>query len=230
MIRRRTGSARLLFVLCASLVAACSLAATGGDTRAAEARNCERARSTTLLRNDEARIYRRGSDGATFGCAFRGELWQLDDPRGATSYAFRPPAMFQVGPIVAYAVHQEIGALDPFQTEIIVQDLRERTEDSSILRQRTADSRGVVKIGSLVARRNAAVAWITCPERGQPYGERSPNCIRAGSLNRVYKLDSTARDIELLDQGRRINPSSLRVRGSTIAWTNRGKRIRTKLH
>ena len=64
---------------------------------------------------------------------------------------------------------------------------------------------------------NGAVAWIDCPSA-------AGNCGRVGgAVKHVAALDSRALKMRRLDSGRRIDPTSFRLRGSTLTWRKRGK-------
>ena len=84
------------------------------------------------------------------------------------------------------------------------------------------------KIGSIVVRPNGAVAWISCPMKGEPSFSSGPTCVRAGHYDAVFRTRSKDLDFdngarELLDRGRGINPRSLRRYGDRIYWTKNGR-------
>jgi hypothetical protein len=91
-----------------------------------------------------------------------------------------------------------------------------------------------VKVGSLRLKSNGSIAWIQCPvlANSSVDGNQRPNCVSAGrSRNSVYKRDTlTKQGFDRLDSGRQIDPSSLRLRGSTLSWVNHGKPRSATLH
>jgi hypothetical protein len=160
-----------------------------------------------------------------YGCAFaRGEKLQLDNPDPRPhEYSFPLPALSLSGTVVGWAEQVLLDVNEgPFVTLIRVKDL---AHPESFVRDVPAGSASLLKVGSLRARANGAVAWIACrePDHSNPRGLFSPTCERPGHLDRVYKLDSGSDQRVTLDSGRAIDPHSLRRQGSKISWLDGGR-------
>jgi len=76
----------------------------------------------------------------------------------------------------------------------------------------------------LTARRVAA--WIECPDLDEDFNaDPRPNCIRPGlSVNRVYAVARGSRTPVLLEQGRMIDPLSVRISDGQVSWIQNGRR------
>jgi hypothetical protein len=224
-------------------VAATNVAGVGGGGGAAAADPpCSRADSTTLLTNSVARVYRVPERSTrsfrVIGCAFATD-YEVALDQATETYAYLPPAISLDGSVIGYGllVCPDEGDC---QTRVYAEDLANNGlpvygNDAGAPANGRARPRAV-KIGSLRLKRNGSRAWIACPERSDPeFGpgpepaSRRPNCVKAGSLDRVYKLEAPSDRPELLDKGRDIDPSSLRRKGSTISWVAGGKRRRATL-
>ena len=213
--------------------------ATGEESR----RTCPRG-SATVAENDRARVYkvrdrhsRRGF--AVDGCDRRsGNLYPIDLP-ASDIYAFLGRAVSLRGTVVGYATqlcgpngHPEDPALNSCFPSVRVVDLAvgPRVADESLNASPAGPRRRrLVKVGSLQAKPDGAVAWIACPERNRTraIGLQRPNCVRAGDYNYVFADDGRRR--RLLDRGRGLEPRSLRLAGSTLSWTKNGRRKRATL-
>lgn len=214
---------------------------SGSQGDGAGAAGCPPEGTQTLIRNDVAVVYRKPTrDQArqfdVLGCAFsRPERHAiLDQP--PTSFLFLPPALSLSGTVVGYGELVCGGEEEGCFTLVAAGDLaRDGAPVGNSIGGMSADPRrSPVKVGSLRVRGNGSMAWITCPEREfadtDPIpGSRRPNCVRKGSFDRVYKVEAPSRRPRLLDQGRDIDPSSLRRSGSRISWVSGGKRRRATL-
>ena len=207
-----------------------------------QGKQCTPAGSRTLAQNDHVRVFRSPAPGTlrglqVFACAYaQGDRVPLDD--GDQSFTFLPPAISLRGTLVGYAsVSCDFsGGGNGCQTGVFVDDLSRPLGQTRLTRANAGPNRfPAVKVGSLRVKSNGALAWITCPEplasnsETQIVGDRGPTCVRAGSLDRVYKLDAGARKRTLLDRGRRIQPSSLRLAGSQLSWRADGRLRRAHL-
>jgi hypothetical protein len=223
-------------MLAAVLSLAVFAAANTASARlSASSHACRPARTTTLLENRSARVYRYREDDSIAACAFKqGGEEPLDDPIDQRQ-AFPPPSLALAGPVVGWAVED---CFSDCYTAIVVMDLRyvNRT-DAPPGSHRYANAgidRRDVKVGSLRLRRNGGVAWITCP--GHPFNDNGilvatqrPNCVHKGSLDRVVKLDSGSRRRKVLDRSRKIDPGSLRIKGDRISWLHGDDRRHARL-
>lgn len=143
-----------------------------------------------------------------------------------TYYVFRPPALQLRGSLIASA----IDFCDPHadcETSIAVQDLSRASERSGLLNSSQGTPRRLVKVGSLRFRPNGSLAWIACSEN-QPQvfaASRQPNCVRPGrGRTWVMRKIVGSGKAEVLDTGRHIDPSSLRLSGQRLTWREAGRR------
>ena len=225
-----------------AVVAATSVVAAGGGVRAAAEEPCSREGSTTLLVNSVARVYRVPERSTrsfrVIGCAFAAG-YEIAIDQGTETYAYLPPGMSLDRTVVGIGllICREDGDCE---TRMYAYDLANNglpvgsqigTPGFGRL------GRPAVKVGSLRVRRNGSMAWIACPERSDPElgpgpepASRRPNCVKPGSLDRVYKVEAPSAKPRLLDKGRDIDPSSLRRKGSIISWVAGGKRRRATLN
>lgn len=161
---------------------------------------CRAAHSRTIAQDAVARVYNRG--GALYGCSARtGIRTRL----GSAPYTAQ---VRLVGPLAAYAVYTH--GID-FGTATVVIT---RLTDGKPLGSAPAVDRAFVEsfqsVTSLIVRRSGAVAWIASVG----------SIINSETSVEVHKLDRG--DSVLLDRGRKIDPKSLRLRGSTLTWTDAG--------
>jgi hypothetical protein len=155
-------------------------------------------------------------------CAFSvGIAHSLDD--GDSVFTFLPPAMSLRG--VTLGTADDVCDVDGCRTTVGVWDLSKPESDLGYDLGGAGAGPvpgGIYKVGSLRHRRNGAIAWIACPEttttESSLRARRGPNCVRAGSFDRVYELDSGTRKRRVLDRGHDIDPSSLRLSGQTLSW------------
>ena len=157
----------------------------------------------------------------------------LADPMEGRLVFFSPAALGSFRSSVAYAVREE------GRTVVEVRDLADSTteyppcgdpcgKEAPVLRRLPAAYHPRRKVGveTLEIGRGQAVAWTTCRfERRTDYGY--DECRRSyGALVRVWRAREGASKIDLLDQGRKMYPRSLRIDGDRIYWRS-GDRMRS---
>lgn len=225
-----------LALRCVVVIAVATAVSGGVDGSPADGRpaGCGPAHAHTLLRNAAARIYEApdfgpGSALTVYGCALgQTPPLQLDGPDDFV-FAFKGPALALAG-VVAGVAEQSCGQDPPCTTVVLALDVSTPDLRAQRLAGHSAAARGskLVKVGSLRVKADGSLAWITCPERTALVytinASRTPNCVRAGDRDSVIALPRGATGATVLDTGRRIDPSSLRLRGSRLSWTDRGRR------
>jgi hypothetical protein len=184
--------------------------------REAPARACRPPGARTLRRNRRALVVRtRGAPVTLHAC-----LLARGSPRAIRLEGQPRRALDLAGPLVAYAATD--CDVESCGTFVQVLDLRAdhaglgRIEDGGLPPDDTA------AIGSLQLRANGAVAWIACPVLAAGDGV-DPDCREGGSRARVFKRDSFGRRRQLLDRGRAIDATSLRLRGRRLTWRHGGR-------
>jgi hypothetical protein len=217
----------------ALLIAAVVVLLGSAPAAAPRSKPCYPKRSRTLLANREARVFAlrpglasRGYD--IYGCAFAsGDRYSLEGPPEVI--AFTPPAISLAGPLVGFAVNA--CDIESCSTGVFVKDLRlagtSRSVEEVVRHVASPTGQDVVKVGSLRITRGGAIAWIVCPDTyggvGDPPTRRNPNCVRPGSLDRVVALPGGSSEVVVLDKGREIDPSSLRLAGHRLSWRHSGR-------
>jgi hypothetical protein len=215
----------------AAVLGAAMTTSIGPSAAAEESATCGPQGARTLLENKVARVYqyRRGNE-AKGACVFSlgDRRYPLDAPRISIE-AFGPPAIGLAGTILGSS-SENCGADEaPCETDIVVDDLLGAIDHDRPQLHRFANAgitRRAVKVGSLRVRQSGGVAWITCPERFRYTftATQRPNCKRAGAYDYVVKLDADTKRRRVLDRGRQIDPSSLRIRGNRISWRHGARR------
>ena len=220
---RRLAGRLVLGASGAAALAALLLVATGeAGTRYA---NCGPADARTIIANERIRVYKDADDDVVACLEGTDVRRTLESPRD-TYYVFRAPALQLRGTLIGSA----IDFCDPqadCETSIAVQDLSRASEGSGLLNGSTGAPRRLVKVGSLRFRPNGSVAWIACSENDPQVfsASRQPNCVRAGR-DRIWVMRKIvgASKAEVLDTGRHIDPSSLRLSGQQLTWREAGRR------
>jgi len=222
-------------LLAALGTALAGLLAVAGTPASEPKTTCRPSQTRTLLVNKVTRVYQyKRDDHRTEACAFsKGNAYFLDTPVDQYD-AFDPPSMSLRGTLLGWAA--EFCDLDDGEcsTVVNVDDVSDtQTAGAPPAPHRTVSAGAKhhrwVKVGSLRVRPNGAVAWVACPHRdGPPPGQRfeatqAPNCLRPGDRDIVFKLDSTSSRRQVLDRGRGIDPSSLRLKGDRVSWLHGGK-------
>jgi hypothetical protein len=173
-----------------------------------------------------------GSDPTTpmrvSGCALGQPVLPLDEP-GDLVFAFRGTALALAGHVAGYAAEScDVATGDCF-SDVFAVDLAQPdfTKQRLVGHRAARFGQGVVKVGSLRVTRTGSLAWITCPER-TPHGllsaARKPNCVHPGDRDTVISLTIGASAVQILDAGKRIDPSSLQLRGSRLTWIDRARK------
>jgi hypothetical protein len=167
---------------------------------------CGPAHSRTLAQSSVARVY--SLRGAVYGCSARtGRRTKLGSTAiGALS---KVGLVRLAGACAAYEV--DLHGIDSGSAAVVVR----RLSDGAKLGTAPAVGRAYVEsfqtVTSLVVRRGGAIAWIA----------RDASIISSDVAVEVHKLDRRSSPV-LLDRGKAIDPSSLRLSGSSLTWTDGG--------
>jgi hypothetical protein len=208
-VRRRLGILAIALPLAAcGASSASSSASTTSAASAAKHRPCGPASARTLASSSEARVYVAGQ--VVYGCAAT---------RGRRSYrlgtlmpCFSTPCVVKprvVGKLVAYgSLHRGVDTGFTVVTVRRLSDGKRLVDDSATLASTGPESFSA--LDALVLKRDGAVAWIS----------DSQSIVRPGKEVEVVKHDSAGQ--KLLDSGGGIQPTSLRLQGSTVSWVNAG--------
>jgi hypothetical protein len=173
-----------------------------------------RPRGTRVVRSSqESTVFRRPA--SIYGCLFgRGAPVHL-----TSDNIFPRRTIALAGPLVAYGADYTEDR--NFYTDLKVTDLRD--EGSGINRTVSLETTRRGELAATRLRADGAVAWISCPRKRSAYGRLSRACARSGGrLKHVWALDAHADERRLLDSGRRIEPRSLRLRGTRLTWRRAG--------
>jgi hypothetical protein len=227
----------LLALLSLSATAAAATATTAKKhhrrvDRPSPASACRRGRPHTLAADAQAQVYvMRNSFGgqSVMGCAYRqgrpfllGPLPDCATPGGCLGVK----TVALAGPIVAYGSFTEIEPSVPSEAArrnfvVVVRDLRTtrllRITPTGIPATQTPGVVGVGQAVAIVVKSDGAVAWIAENE-GAP----------AGARYEVHAAD-TSGSLRLLAWGAAIDPSSLRLAGSTLYWVQAGQAMSSSL-
>jgi hypothetical protein len=190
----------------------------------AAASKCASRHSTTILQNSKVRVFKqptrngvRGFD--VYAChKASGEALILGDSF-IGDYPFLPPAIALAGPVIGYA--DELCDEESCDTSVSAIDMRHPHDYRGNLNGSYGGPPGqrLVKVGSLRVTRKGSLIWIACPEKrhSRLTGSRRPNCVRAGARDAVYRSLSRG-ELERLDRGKTIDPSSLRLTRHRASW------------
>lgn len=168
---------------------------------------CGPVKATTLASSAQARVY--SLNQTVFGCSVaQGRSFRL-------GHATRSIRESRVGPVAvagdlaAYAVTRF--GVDTVMADVVVR----RLTDGALLRDRSATSRvgpeSFQSVGSVVLKADGAVAWI---------GSQTSIIGRGRGIIQVHAASGSSDAV--LDSGAGIDPSSLRVNGSTLTWRHGG--------
>lgn len=226
---RRLNGLILLLGSCAAAAAILTVPPAGeADARQA---TCGPNNAKTIVANDRIRVYKeaapRGEDGDIEACLEGTQVRRVLESQLDTTYTFRPPAMQLRGSMIGLATDfcdQETGC----ETYVNVLDLSKTfTEKPTSINGSQGEPRRLVKVGSLRFRPNGSMAWIACTENDPQVfsASRQPNCVRPGRGRKwVMRKRVGSSKAEVLDSGRQIDPSSLRLAGSRLTWKKDGRR------
>jgi hypothetical protein len=211
---------RRFLILALGVACAGYCVAAGAAGSAAQSSACSPAGARTVIANSEVRVLRYSKEdpsfaGATVSCALKtGNVIELDDPVEG-DLVFSRPAIALAGHMVAYGAN--VNTDDGLSTYVRVVDA---TQSISSLREMETE----LKVGSVVVRESGSVAWISCRVDfdDTPPASRGPECVRPGSLDRVYTAKPQGRP-HVIARGRDIDPDSLRLHGTRLSWRARGR-------
>jgi hypothetical protein len=188
-------------LLGAGLFAGCALAAAGAGSSAAA--HCGPFDAKTLAASGSVRVYVLGK--TVYGCSMRGSGAVRLGTRSSCVGGARVDPVVAAGEFAAYGLSR--CGVDTGYTQVIVR----RLTDGKVVRSAAATSPPGVEsyqsVGSLVLRRDGAVAWIG---NGQ-------SIIGHGHVIEVHKARRRG-PVALLDSGLAVRPGSLRLRGSQLTW------------
>lgn len=192
---------RFIILAATAAVAACASAAAHAGSTTTVA--CGPKGATTLAASRVARVY--VTANRVYGCSRRGTRTFLLGQRATCIQAVRVDPVVVAGTFAAYG--SERCGVDTGNTEVIVR----RMSDGKTLRSAAATSPPGVEsfqsVGSLVLKRDGAVAWIG---RGSSIGLHTHK-------TEVYKADRHG-SVQLLDAGVAIRSGSLVLNGSRLSW------------
>ena len=194
----------LLIVACGSSTAADSTSSTTGSTpTSVSSLACGPSAAKTLASSTAARVYESG--GSIYGCARGGSRRYKLGNATTCIRSERAGPIALAGAIVAYGL--EACGIDTGTSEVVVQ----RLSDGRKLRTLAATTgrlgpESYQVVGSVVVRRDAAVAWIA----------QARSIPRHSGDVEVHRADRRGR--AKLDSGTSIEAGSLRLHGSTLSW------------
>ena len=229
-------------VLGVALAAAIAVAAQPATSGGAAAGSCAAKHSRTVLANREARVYRVPTSGRKnarremHACLYATGRDEALDDGGDFFRAFRPPGMALRGHRLAYGISVGAEGDEPPFTNVEMVDLRRPDPNGDGFALTAAGDGGpgdTSKIGSLAIGTHRTIAWIACPDdSAEPVGSNSddprPECVRAGYGDQVRTIAGLGK-VRVLDDGRDIDPTSLRVRGTRASWIRGGRRHSARL-
>ncbi len=193
---------RSIILAAVAALAACAsaVAAHAGSTTSVA---CGPKGATTLAASRAARVYVTGN--RVYGCSRHGTTSFLLGQRATCIQAVRVDPVVVAGKFAAYG--SERCGVDTGNTAVIVR----RLSDGKTLRSAAATSppgaESYQSVGSLVLKRDGAVAWIGM---GSSIGQHTHR-------TEVYKADSHG-SVQRLDSGDAIRPGSLVLSGSRLSW------------
>jgi hypothetical protein len=124
-----------------------------------------------------------------------------------------------VGPLVGYGLDY-VGHGEA-ESDFVVTDLRD--ELYGVNRVAKMDKTELAMLVTSRLKENGAAAWISCPDTSQD-PRRGPACRRpGGTVKHVWAWGRRQTSPRLLDSGRRVDPSSFRLKGSRLTWRRVGK-------
>jgi hypothetical protein len=103
-------------------------------------------------------------------------------------------------------------------TSVVVRRLTDGTQVKELRATRAVGAEAFQSVGSVVVRANGAVAWIGLE-----------HSIVGGSTAIEVHASGAGGD-QVLDSGSRIDPTSLRLHGSRLSWSDGGATRHATLH
>src|SRR3954469_9075379 len=218
----------MVAAVAATCVAGVALALPSGGSAAQS--KCASRHSTTILQNSKVRVFKQPTRDGIRGF----DVYACHKPSGETmilgnsfigDYPFLPPAIDLAGPVIGYADEW----CDPPEfcgTSVKATDMRHPHDYRGDVNGAPGSPDGrLVKVGSLRTTGHGTLIWIACPERHRKKltGSREPNCEEPGDRDSVYMNVYRKKD-KLLDRGKTIDPTSLRLRGHKASWLHGGHR------
>ena len=203
---------RLILLLTIGMIAACGSAAgasSTGSTSASSIARCGPTAATTLGASPQARVYALGK--SVYACApGHGAPYRIGGSGPCNGSTHIGPVAV-AGTIAAYGATQ--CGVDTGSATIVVRDVASRHQLAVLASYSgPAHVESYQWIGSVVANRSGAAAWIVRESSIVAHSATIEVVRRAGSSTQVVA------------SGSKISPSSLQLHGSTISWTNAGVR------
>lgn len=179
---------------------------------------CGPAAATTVAASHRARAYQAGN--AVYGCAASagaaGRSFRLGN-------ATRTIDQMRAGPVAVAGVLAAYGltsfGVDTIRAQVVVRRLTDGRQLQTFAATNATGAESFESVGSVVVKADGAVAWIA---RVNSIGGR-------GQATEVHSARAGAADV-VLGSGPGIDPSSLRLRGSTLSWRDAGTTRRATLH
>ncbi len=174
---------------------------------------CGPSGARTRAGNSRAQVYSVGD--AAFGCAAGGgRSFRLGVTLSCIGSELVGPVVV-AGPIAAYG--SERCGVDTGFTRVLVRDLRTGARLSASPAVTAPGAESFVSLGSLVARRNGAAAWIAVARS------------LGSHLSHIELRRVNGHGVTLLDSGGAIGPRSLRLHGTWLTWRHGGQPRTAKL-
>jgi hypothetical protein len=175
-----------------------------------------------VLRTSKRATVFQGAGGYRFGCLLdRGAPVAL----AAGEDSFPPATIAFKGPLIAYGYNffdrADQGSI------MAVTDLRDPEFGMNGAARMDRSDYAILVTARLSE--DGAVAWISCPDPSETRA-RTEACRRPGGDSKhVWMLGPGKEFARLLDRGRKIRPSTFRLRGSLLTWRNGRKLRRARL-
>jgi hypothetical protein len=206
--------------LAALLVPALALGAAGpAAARRHHRPTCFPRRSKTLFRGSGVRVYtvqHNGSDGkipVAYGCLLKRRVPEILDYDSSTEDSWA--GFIVAGHFLAYGFSGDCQCADmaPSPQALGVADLSGRTAGRD-------EDLGPLGSAAAVLKTDGAVAWIEpTSDPDNPFTRTGYELFKDDAPLGRRQLDSRTQ----LDSGNGIDPQSLGLHGSTLAWTNAGQ-------
>ena len=227
---RRRVAINLASALAVVLASGATSALGGGLAPASSAATRCFPSSARIILKDHVAAIADTADGL-IACDYNVRSPQLVDSPIDTIFAFRGPSLSLNGSYLGFAVDDCDPNAVTCVTRVVRIDLTERYAGPTGFPAQPI-GKPYVKVGSLRVGRHGGLIWIVCPERGDSLnllGKQTPNCVRPGDRDTVITLAAGAKSEVILDSGRQIDPSSLRLSGTTAGWSHSGRTRHARL-